>query len=88
VARFLKTETCTSILRFALGSVPLGYFRYIYKKVESKMQTEPHQLQHRLDLIGNLERSAGLRLDFIYRHTVGKFDEGETLSKVNIEHAL
>lgn len=45
-------------------------------------------LQHGLEIVGNMEGRLGLALDLVDRHAIGNLDQGQAVSKVDIEHTL
>lgn len=45
-------------------------------------------LQHRLQVVCDLERRLGFALDFIYRDTIRNLNKRQTLCKINIKHTL
>ncbi len=45
-------------------------------------------LQHRLDVVGNLEWSFGLGFDVVDCDPVGEFDQGESVREIDVEDAL
>jgi hypothetical protein len=51
------------------------------------MRAKLHHLQHRLQVIGDLEGSLGLSLDLLDGNTVGDLNEGQTVGEVNVEDA-
>ena len=45
-------------------------------------------LQHRLQVVGDLERRTGLGLDLLNRNTIGELDEGQALGRFDVKYAL
>lgn len=42
-------------------------------------------LQHRLNIISNLERSSCLAADLVHRHALGVLSQGQAFSRADIE---
>jgi hypothetical protein len=47
-----------------------------------------HLLQHRLDLIRDLERRLSLALDLVNRNTIRQLDQRQPISEVDIKNTL
>ena len=52
------------------------------------LTTDFCHLEHRLEVIGNLEGGIGLGLDLIDSYAVGDLDECKTVSEVDVKDAL
>jgi hypothetical protein len=45
-------------------------------------------LQHRLDVVGDLEGRFSLGLDLVYGNAIGQLDQGEAFRPVDVEYTL
>ena len=52
------------------------------------LTTDFCHLEHRLEVIGNLEGSIGLGLDLVDGYAVGDLDKGEAVSEIDVKDAL
>ena len=45
-------------------------------------------LQHRFEILRNVERGAGLGLDLVHRHSVGNLNQRKAVGKIHVKDTL